>query len=37
MAVVYRAHEARLDRNVALKILAPGLAAGRRVPEAVHP
>jgi DNA-binding beta-propeller fold protein YncE len=27
MAVVFRAHEARLDRNVALKILAPGLAA----------
>ncbi|HTZ25514.1 MAG TPA: serine/threonine-protein kinase, partial [Streptosporangiaceae bacterium] len=27
MAVVYRAHEARLDRNVALKILAPRLAA----------
>ncbi len=27
MAVVFRAHEARLDRNVALKILAPGLTA----------
>jgi DNA-binding beta-propeller fold protein YncE len=27
MAVVFRAHEARLDRKVALKILAPGLAA----------
>ena len=37
MAVVYRAYDLQLDRQVALKVLDSGASRGRRLPAAVHP